>query len=59
MNFTSRFSIGQLVDSGGVLYTVFAVKFTGDGKTLYDLVHANGDYTYHVDSLEVNPVEGN
>ena len=59
MNFTSRFSIGQLVDSGGVLYTVAAVKFTHDGKTLYDLIHANGEYIYHVESMDVNPVEGN
>lgn len=58
MHFESRFSIGQLVAHGGCLYTVAAVKFTHDGKTLYDLIHANGAYLFHIASMEVlEPME--
>lgn len=59
MHFDSHFAIGQLVDYGGVFYTVAAVKFTHEGKTLYDLVHSNGTYLYHIPSLEITEPVGN
>lgn len=58
MHFESRFSLGQIVEHGGVLYTVDAVKFSLS-KVTYDLLHSNGATLADVDSLDVNPVEGN
>lgn len=58
MHFQSRFELGQIVEHGGVLYKVDAVKFSLS-KVTYDLLHSNGNVLADVDSLDVSPVEGN
>lgn len=58
MHFQSRFELGQIVEHNGVLYKVDAIKFSLS-KVTYDLRHSNNNVLADVDSLDVNPVEGN
>lgn len=58
MNFTSRFALGQVVEHNSVLYKVYAIKFA-ENMVSYDLLHSNNTILAEVDSMDVNPVEGN